>query len=154
MSMNHHSEWLIIKHLCCFETQVLYVTWDRDNHYIQHMQSICLLSMQPLTSEASRCTKQVFCQLTLALLLVGREGCWVLWLGLVSLADPCPMVLVLPGMCQPPAAPCQGASQSLFTPEGGSPCKEQTPPTPRLSPTTLPTRLCNRVETKAAFPYC
>lgn len=37
-------------------------------------------------------------------------------LGLVGLTDPCPMVLVLPEMCQPPAAPCQRAFQSRFTP--------------------------------------
>lgn len=35
-------------------------------------------------------------------------------LGLVGLTDPCPMVLVLPEMCQPPAAPCQRAFQSRF----------------------------------------
>lgn len=37
-------------------------------------------------------------------------------LGLRGLTDPCPMVLVLPEMCQPPAAPCQRAFQSACTP--------------------------------------
>lgn len=39
-----------------------------------------------------------------------RVGWWVPLLGSVGLTDSCPMVPVLPGMCQPPAAPCQGAS--------------------------------------------
>lgn len=52
----------------------------------------------------------------LTLLMVQLGGWWLPLLGLVGLNDPCPMVLVLPGMCQPHAAPCQGASQSHFTP--------------------------------------
>lgn len=73
------------------------------------------------------------CSPTLTLLLVQVGGWWAPLLGWAGLGDQCPVVLALPRMCQPPAAPCQGASQSLSTPRGGSPHKEH-PPTPTQPP--------------------
>lgn len=65
------------------------------------------------------CPTQVLVSLTLASLLVHHGGWWGPLLDLVVFTEPCPVVLVVPGTCQPPAAPCQCASQSHFLPQGG-----------------------------------
>lgn len=123
-----------VESLCCFESSKLRSILG----YMQDKPSSCggnTVHSVCLAAELSYCTKQLCCQLMLKSLLVQWDGRWVPLLGSVGLAGSCPMVPVLPGMCQPPAAPCQGASQSLFSPPWG--LREVPPPLVSCPPHTL-----------------